>query len=130
MAEYENFGAFIKDNKQLLQEYAETRLELYRLQGARQAAKLGGYLIWVAITLFLLLLVLIFCGITLGYWFSSITGSNVAGFGLATIMLVLMILLITLLRKQLFVNPIVRNIVKQFEVKNRVGNEDGWETEN
>jgi uncharacterized membrane protein len=124
MAEYENFGAFIKDNKQLLQEYAETRLELYRLQGARQAAKLGGYLIWVAITLFLLLLVLIFCGITLGYWFSSITGSNVAGFGLATIMLVLMILLITLLRKRFFVNPIVRNIVKQLDIKDGDENED------
>jgi small-conductance mechanosensitive channel len=130
MPHYDNLGDFIKHNKSLLKEYIETRLDLYRLQGARQAARLGGFLIWIVIALFLLFLILIFCGITMGYWFSSITDSYVLGFGIATGVLILMMLLITVLRRALFVNPIMRNILKQFEEKHSHEEEEEEDEQN
>lgn len=115
MPEYDNLGAFIKDNKQVVKDYFETRLELYRLQGARQAAKIAGCIVWVMLALFLGFLFIIFGGITLGYWLSSLTGSYTAGFGLTALIVLLLIGLITALRKTLFISPVIRHIIRSMQ---------------
>jgi hypothetical protein len=112
MPEHENLGSFFSENKTLLKDYLETRLEIVRLQGIRFASRSIGFLAWVFITVFLLVLVLIFTGLVLGFWFSELTGSYVAGFGITTGILVLVIFLLTLFRRQLFVNPVIRGFIK------------------
>jgi hypothetical protein len=47
-----------------------------------------------------------------GFWFSELTGSYVIGFGLATMLLLLVLVLLTLFRKSLFVNPLIRAFVR------------------
>lgn len=111
MSKPEDFGSFIRENKDLLTEYVETKTEVYRLQGIRLISKTGGTLIWAVLALFMLFLILIFAGLVLGFWLSELLGSNVYGFGLATLILMVLTVLLTLFRRQLFINPIIRRII-------------------
>lgn len=111
MSEAENFGSFFRENKQLAKDYIDARLEIFRLGLIRILSKSAGYLIWVILSLFLFFLFLIFAGLVLGFWMSSLTGSYVAGFGITTGILLLVIVLLALFRRQLFVNPIIRMVI-------------------
>jgi hypothetical protein len=111
MAETENLGAFFKENKKLLKDYLETRLDIYRLKTIRAFSKTAGYFIWIILSMFLLFLFVTFVGLVIGFWLSDLTGSYVKGFGLATLILLALIIIVALLRKMLFVNPIIRAII-------------------
>lgn len=108
----ENFGSFYDNNKKLLQDYLETRLEILRLQGIRVASKAIGYFAWIILSLFFFFLILIFIGLVIAFWFSSLTGSYVIGFGIATLLLVLIVALLAIFRNILFVHPIIRNFIR------------------
>jgi hypothetical protein len=115
MSQPENLGAFIKENKSLLSNYLETRLEIYRLSGIRASSKAVGYLIWVLVSLFLLLIVCIFVGLMIGFWLSDITGSNVKGFGLTALIFIVIFILMALMRNALFVNPAIKAIISKLQ---------------
>lgn len=112
MPTHENFGSFYDNNKKLLQDYLETRLEIIRLQGIRVASKAIGYLAWIILSLFFLFLIFIFIGLVIAFWFSALTGSYVMGFGIATLILVLIVALLAIFRNILFVHPIIRNFIR------------------
>jgi beta-lactamase regulating signal transducer with metallopeptidase domain len=112
MPDSDNLGSFISENKKLAKEYLETKIDITRLRLIRIVSKLSGYFIWVIVSLFLLSLLITFIGLTLGFWLSQLTGSYAKGFGLTSIFIFLVILLIMALRKVLFVNPIIRGIIK------------------
>ena len=109
----DNLGSFISENKAVLKEYLETRMEIYRLQSLRIFYKSAGYFAWIIVSLFLAFLILIFGGLMLGYWFSSMLGSYVKGFGLMTLLLVVLFVLLALFRKSLFVDPVVQSIIQK-----------------
>jgi len=111
MSQKENMGSFVRENKDTIREYLETRYEIIRLKGIRSISKMAGSLAWVMIILLLGLLVLIFGGLTMGYWLSGIFESNVAGFGLTTLFIIVLLVILFLLRKQLFINPVMRSII-------------------
>lgn len=111
MSQPTDFGTYIKENKELLQRYVETRIEILRLKFIRSSSKAIGSLIWLIVLLFLLFLFLIFTGLTIGFLFAEITGSNVLGFLIATGFILLFALLISLFRKKLFINPVVRLLI-------------------
>jgi hypothetical protein len=109
----ENLGSFIRENKSLASDYVETRIEILRLKMIRSLSKLAGQFIWVIISLFLFSLLAIFLGLVTGFWLSEITGSFTKGFGLTALILLVLILLIAALRKYLFINPIIRIIIRK-----------------
>ena len=109
----DNLGSFISENKAVLKEYLETRMEIYRLQSLRIFSKSAGYFAWIFISLFLAFLIVIFGGLMLGYWFSSMLGSYVKGFGVMTLLLVVVFVLLALFRKSLFVDPVVQSIIQR-----------------
>lgn len=113
MAHPENLGSYIRENKELLQEYIETRLEIVRLQGVRAGSKAGGYLVWLLVSMFLLFLIFIFAGLVLALWLSDLTGSYIKGFGYSTLILIGIALLVALFRKPLFINPAIRTMIRQ-----------------
>ena len=113
MPETETFGSFLKENKKLLREYLDTRMEVYKLKLIRIVSKSAGYLIWVIISLFLLLLLMIFLGVVGGIWLSEVTGSYVLGFGIIASLILVKILFLALFRDALFVNPIIRNVINR-----------------
>ena len=88
MADHENLSSFFNESKPLIKEYVEIRLELFRLQAVRIISQAAGYLAWILVSLFLLLLIMIFSGIVLGCWLSGLFHSYVLGFGLTTLILV------------------------------------------
>ena len=100
MSQPDNLGGFIKENKNLLKEYWETRLEIYRLQGIKAFSKTAGYFIWIIISLFLAWLLIIFIGL-------------VKGFGITALIILLKIVLLAVFRKPLFINPIIRGLLKK-----------------
>lgn len=113
MKDSDNLGSFMTQSGDLLREYLDTRLEIYRLLGIRSFARSAGFLLWIVIAIFLLFLILIFAGLVTGFWLSGLTGSYVLGFGISCLILVVLFVLLALLRKVLFVNPIIRSLLRK-----------------
>lgn len=125
MSQPDNLGSFISENKTILKEYVETRMEIYRLQSLRIFSKSAGYFAWIIVSLFLAFLIVIFGGLMLGYWFSSMLGSYVKGFGLITLLLIVLFVLLALFRKRLFVDPVIQSIIQRSrEEDNAAADED------
>jgi len=87
MSQPDNLGSFFAENKTLLKEYLETRLEIYRLQSLRLFARSAGYFAWILLSLFLAFLFLLFGGMMTAFWFSELFHSYFKGFGLGTLMI-------------------------------------------
>ncbi|MES1217016.1 MAG: hypothetical protein ABUT20_15990 [Bacteroidota bacterium] len=111
MGKSDNVASFIQENKDIVKEYLETRYEIYRLKGVRTLSKTAGFLAWIIISLFLLFLVIIFGGMTLAYWLASLFNSFIIGFGLTSIIIVVVFALLAIFRNQLFINPVIRSII-------------------
>jgi hypothetical protein len=104
---------FLEANKNALQEYVELKIELFNLKFIRKSSSIGGILVWLMILAFLGLLILFFGGITIGFWLSNILNSYVQGFAAVTGILVIITLILILARKQIFINPIIRIMVRE-----------------
>jgi hypothetical protein len=113
MSERENLGSFLKENKKLVRDYVDTRFGIYKLKMIRLFSKSGGYLIWIIISLSLIFLLLTFTGLVIGFWFTDLTGSYVKGFGYTTLIMLGIILVLCLFRNPLFVDPIIRKIIRR-----------------
>ncbi|HMH24097.1 MAG TPA: hypothetical protein VK563_20075 [Puia sp.] len=109
----DNLGSFFSENKALLKEYVETRMEIYRLQSLRIFSQSAGYFAWIIVSLFVVFLILLFSGMVLGFWFSNLFHSYVKGFGLITGLLLLVFILLAVFRKSLFVNPVIQLIIQK-----------------
>ena len=108
----DNLGGFIAENKKLLKEYLETRLEIYRLQSLRLFAKSAGYFAWILLSLFLAFLFLFFGGMMVAFWFSNRLHSYVKGFGMVALIILVIFILIALFRRILFVEPVIQSIIQ------------------
>jgi hypothetical protein len=113
MSQPDNLGAFIAENKTLLKEYLETRLEIYRLQSLRLFAKSAGYFAWILLSLFLAFLFLLFGGMMFAFWFSEKFHSYVRGFGLVTLIILVIFILLAVFRKAFFVEPVIQTIIQK-----------------
>lgn len=111
MAEKGHDEGFFSTNRRLLKEWLEAKLEVYKLKLVRITALAAGHTIWIMVLLFLVFLLATFIGLTAGFWLGQLTGSYAKGFGLVTLAIVLLIVLLALFRKQLFVNPFIRSII-------------------
>ncbi len=108
-----NIWEFLEGNKQQLNEYVELRVQLFTLQFIRKSSTVTALLIWLAVVGVLCFLIAIFSGITLGFYLSLVFNSFVAGFGVTTAIIIFIAIVIILLRKQLFINPIIRIIIRE-----------------
>lgn len=111
MSQPDNLGSFISENKALLKEYLETRMEIYRLQSLRIFSKSAGYFAWIMVSLFLVFLIVLFSGAVIGFWFSNLLHSYVKGFGLVVLLILLVFVLLAIFRKALFVDPVIQAII-------------------
>jgi hypothetical protein len=126
MSESETFGSFLRENKSLLKEYIETRIDIYRLQSIRLFSKSAGYLVWIVISIFLLVLIVLFGGLVLGFWLAGLTGSYTAGFGITALLFVFIFVVLLAARKKLFIDPMIRNVLQK-AAENEAENEEAEE---
>jgi lipopolysaccharide export LptBFGC system permease protein LptF len=120
MSQPENLGSFFSENKKLVSDYIETRIALLKLQSVRTVSKAAGTLIWSVVAILFVFIIMIFAGLVLGFWFSDLTGSYMKGFGFATLVFIVLFMLITLLRKTLFVNPMIQKIIAESTHKDEI----------
>ncbi|MFI5152285.1 MAG: hypothetical protein ACHQET_03070 [Chitinophagales bacterium] len=112
MQHSENLGSFFMESKPLLKEYLEAKLEIFRLQSVKIISQSAGWLVWLLISLFLLFSIILFAGIVLGCWLSELVHSYILGFGLTTLVLVLIFAFLIAFRKGLFISPIMNTIIR------------------
>ena len=129
MPNTETLGNFIDENKKLIRDYFETRLEIYRLRTIKSVTGIAGHFLWIIVLLFLLSLLIIFLGIVTGFWLSEKMGSYTGGFGLTALLVLVLVLLVVALRKFLFINPLIRVFLKKTNKKgeeNVMNDEKQW----
>ena len=108
-----DIGSFFRENKDTIKEYVETRYEIYRLKGIRSVSKIAGLLGWIIVSMFLLFLIVIFGGMTMGYWLAGVFKSMILGFGVTSLFFLLLFIFLAIFRKQLFINPVISAIIRQ-----------------
>lgn len=112
MSTTQNIQDFLDENVALIKDYLETKTDIYKLKAIRSSSLILGSLVWIIISAFLFFLLFIFIGLVLGFWFSELTNSFTIGFGLATLLIFVVMLLVALFRKQLFIYPMIRIFIK------------------
>lgn len=104
----DNLNEFYDENRKLVSEYLETRLEILKLTLIRSASKTLGVLAFITIICFLLLMFLLFLVIAFSWWMSDLMGSAALGYLTGSGVFILLIAICFIFRKPLFVNPFVR----------------------
>jgi len=64
------------------------------------------------LSLFLGFLFFLFGGLMVAYWFSGLFHSYVKGFGLVTLLILVVFVLLAVFRKALFVEPVIQTIIQ------------------
>ncbi len=113
MATDQNFKGFYAENKALLKEYIDLRLNLIKLQGIKVASKSLGLLIVIFLVGFLALFTLLFLGMSFAWWLTNLTGSAVLGFGAAGGLFFMLLLVVIVFRRPLVQNPLVRLFIRE-----------------
>lgn len=108
MPPQENLNDFYQENRKLLSEYLETRLQLIRLTSIRSISRMLSLLILVSLISFMALFFLLFLVISFSWFMSDQLGSATVGFMCGGGIFLLIIFLCVLLRKPLFLNPLIR----------------------
>ncbi|CAH1001363.1 hypothetical protein LEM8419_02264 [Neolewinella maritima] len=92
----------------------EKKIEYYKLSAAETSAGVVSGLITAIILAVIGLITLIFALITLGFALVQAFDDSVYGFGLVTLILLLIFLFVLFLRKTLIVNPTVSKVISAF----------------
>lgn len=128
--EPEDLKQFAENMEELIREYISLQKQTARLTAIQYLAKAGGAVLDGVIGFILLCMVLLFGAITMGFWLSRLTGSYVSGFGLLSLILLVIAIILHLCRKILFVNPVLHNLVKKLYAGSGSQNKSNEESSN
>ncbi len=112
MSSNETFFSFFSENKALIKEYIDTKLELIKLHGVRTLSRTISVVMIVFIISLLCLSILLLIGITFAFWMASITGSNIAGFASAAGLFILILIGFIVFGRRMVQNQIIRRIIQ------------------
>jgi hypothetical protein len=112
MSSKETFFSFFSENKALLKEYIDTRIELIKLQGVRTLSKTISVVMIIFIISLLCLSILLLIGITFAFWIASVTGSNIIGFASAAGLFILFLLGFLVFGRGMVQNQVIRRIIQ------------------
>ena len=108
----ENLNDFYKENKRLVSDYVETRLDLLKLTTVRSLSRTLSMLILVTIISFMVLFFLLFLVIAFSWFMSDLLGSASLGFLCGGGVFLLILVLSVAFRKALFLNPLIRLFIQ------------------
>lgn len=104
----DNLQDFYTENRKLLTEYLDVRLQLLRLGSVKILSRTLAMLILLSVISLMALLFLVFMVIAFSVWMGDVLGSTVWGFVCGGLIFLLVLLLTILFRKPLFLNPLIR----------------------
>jgi hypothetical protein len=113
MSNATNFSEFYQENKKLVREYIETRVELLKLKSVRSLSQVLSLMIILFITSALLLFVMLFLGMSFAWWIARLTDSNAIGFLSAAGLFTLLVMIVIALRKPLFRTPLIKMFISE-----------------
>lgn len=108
MASQENYGDFYKENKKLVADYIDTRIELLKLGAIKITAKTLSALLLIALISFMVLFFVLFLVIAFSWFMADQLGSASLGFLCGGGVFLLIITVSVLFRRALFLNPLIR----------------------
>jgi Putative Actinobacterial Holin-X, holin superfamily III len=112
MSSKETFFSFFSQNKALVKEYIDTRLELIKLQGVRTLSRTISAIMIIFIISLLCLSILLLIGITFAFWIADITGSNIAGFASSAGLFILFLIGFIVFGRRMVQNQIIKRIIQ------------------
>jgi hypothetical protein len=112
MSSKETFFSFFSENKALLKEYIDTRLELIKLQGVRTLSRTISVVMIIFIISLLCLSILLLIGITFAFWIASVTDSNIIGFASSAGLFILFLLGFIVFGRGMVQNQVIRRIIQ------------------
>lgn len=104
----ENLNDFYTENRKLLTEYLDVRLQLIRLGSIRTLSRTLAMLILLSVISLMVLLFLVFMVIAFSVHMSEVLNSTVWGFVCGGLVFLITLLLTIAFRKPLFLNPLIR----------------------
>ncbi|GDX44636.1 hypothetical protein LBMAG23_16130 [Bacteroidota bacterium] len=108
MASQENYGDFYKENKKLVADYIDTRIELLKLGAIKITAKTLSALLLIALISCMVLFFVLFLVIAFSWFMADQLGSASLGFLCGGGVFLLIITVSVLFRRALFLNPLIR----------------------
>jgi hypothetical protein len=112
MSSKETFFSFFSQNKALIKEYIDTKLEILKLQGVRTLSRTISVIMIIFIISLLCLSILLLIGITFAFWIADITGSNIAGFASAAGLFILFLIGFIVFGRGMVQNQIIKRIIQ------------------
>ena len=103
---------------QLLRSLVNERIQLVRLQLLKAVAITAGQAASMLVGLFIFFLFALFAALTLAFWLSKVSGSYITGFGATALLVLLVFLLLFILRKRLFVDPVIKAMIRAHHEQN------------
>ena len=107
----ENLGDFYQENKKLVSDYIDTRIELIKLGAIKTTAKTLSVLILIGLVSFMMLFFLLFLVIAFSWYMADQLGSASLGFLCGGGVFLGILLLSILFRRALFLNPLIRMFI-------------------
>jgi uncharacterized membrane protein (DUF485 family) len=108
----ETLNDFYQENRKLVTEYLETRLQLIRLMAIRTLSKTFSLFIVICLVSFMVLFFLLFLVIAFSWQMADVTGSAALGFLCGAGVFLLLLILGVIFRKPLFLNPLIRLFIQ------------------
>jgi uncharacterized membrane protein (DUF485 family) len=108
----ETLNDFYQENRKLVTEYLETRLQLIRLTAIRTLSKTFSLFIVICLVSFMVLFFLLFLVIAFSWQMADVTGSAALGFLCGAGVFLLLLILGIVFRKPLFLNPLIRLFIQ------------------
>ena len=96
-----------------IKQYSDRQTKILKLEAAERGAKLISSIASSAILLLIFVLMLLSFSITLGFALSSWLGSYTYGFGVVTLIYLVLGVLLFQFRAKLITNPIVEAVIKE-----------------
>ena len=108
----ETLNDFYQENRKLVTEYLETRLQLIRLTAIRTLSRTFSLFIVICLVSFMVLFFLLFLVIAFSWQMADVTGSAALGFLCGAGVFLLLLTLGIVFRKPLFLNPLIRLFIQ------------------
>lgn len=104
----ENLGDFYKENRKLIADYIDTRIEILKLRSIKILAKTLSLLILISLVSFMVLFFLLFLVIAFSWFMADVLGNAALGFLCGGAVFLFILLFSVIFRKALFLNPLIR----------------------
>lgn len=103
---------FIRDLKEELSSYIRLRIELFRISSYEKIAKVSASLITGLLITILAMFFSVFGSVVAGLYFSRISGSPIAGFGIVAGFYLLLLVIVLAFRKSLFEKLLINKMIE------------------